>query len=174
MCADPSKEDRVLDDGSEMDLCITTRAPRVFIDMDGVIVDFDGYAKSLGLNGDEMTRRPGAYLEMSPLPGAIEAVRSVIGMGYDAWLATKPPTGVAFAYSDKAQWVFDHLPELRRKLILTHDKGLLKGDYLIDDRPHRANCSEFSGELIVFKEGMKWPEILVMLRRARLRTVEKA
>ena len=75
---------------------------------------------------------------MPPIDGAIEAVRSVIGMGYEVWVATKPPTGVHYAYSDKAAWIFKHLPELKRRLIITHDKGLLgdAGDYLCDDRPH--------------------------------------
>jgi 5'(3')-deoxyribonucleotidase len=91
-------------------------------------------------------------------------------MGYEVWAATKPPTGVAFAYADKAQWIFDHLPELKRRIILTHDKGLLgdEGDFLIDDRPHKANCEKFRGVLIAFGEGMRWPEILEWFRRAAL------
>ena len=44
---------------------------RVFVDMDGVTVNFDGYAATLGLTGDETKRYPGAYLAMSPLAGAL-------------------------------------------------------------------------------------------------------
>jgi hypothetical protein len=51
---------------------------RIFIDMDGVIVDFDGYARSLDRSGDETKRQLGAYLRMEPMPGAIEAIRSLI------------------------------------------------------------------------------------------------
>lgn len=142
---------------------------RIFIDMDGVIVDFDSYAKNLGLAGDEIKKRPGAYLEMQPLPDAIAAVKSLIGMGFEVWAATKPPTGIAFAYSDKAAWIFNHLPELKRKLILTHDKGLLgdSGDFLIDDRPHKANCQKFPGILITFKEGSRWSDILTFFSTVR-------
>lgn len=136
---------------------------RVFIDMDGVIVDFEGYAN--GRPGEEVKKLPLAYLEMKPIEGALAAVRSLIGMGYNVWLATKPPTGVAHAYSAKAQWVFDHLPELKRKLIITPDKGLLGDchDYLIDDRCHKANCNEFRGTLLRFDAQQRWPELLALL-----------
>ncbi|MGH8443829.1 MAG: 5' nucleotidase, NT5C type [Solimonas sp.] len=130
--------------------------------MDGVIVDFDRFAREEELSGDEVKRWRGAYLAMKPIPGALEAVRSLIGMGYEVWIATKPPTGVAYAYSDKAQWVMTHLPELKRRIIITHDKGLLgdPGDFLIDDRPHKANCESFAGSLIAFGGSVQWPEIL--------------
>ena len=137
---------------------------RVFVDMDGVTVDFDGYAETLGLTGDETKRYPGAYLAMNPLTGALEGIRSLIEMGYEVWLATKPPTGVPFAYADKVSWVLKHLPELKHRIILTPDKGLLgdRGDYLIDDRPHLANCRNFSGTLIAFTDS---PTVLNRLRR---------
>lgn len=129
---------------------------RVFVDMDGVIVDFDAYKIAKGMTGDEVKKLPGAYLEMPPIPGAIDAVRSIIGMGFEVWIATKPPTGVPYAYSDKAAWVFTHLPELKRRIIITHDKGLLggAGDFLCDDRPHKANCQNFAGTLPAF--GPTW------------------
>lgn len=75
---------------------------RVFVDMDGVIVDFDAHRKALGVSGDELKKRPGAYAEMPAIPGALEAVRSLIGMGFEVWIATKPPTGTPWAYADKA------------------------------------------------------------------------
>lgn len=138
------------------------RKARVFIDMDGVIVDFDAYKAANGLTSDEVKRTPGAYLAMPAIPGAIEAVRSVIGMGFEVWIATKPPTGVPGAYSDKAAWIMEHLPELKRRIIVTHDKGLLgaEGDFLCDDRPHKANCERFAGTLLRFVDGYHWPEAL--------------
>lgn len=139
---------------------------RVFVDMDGVIVDFDAYMKAHGLTGDEVKEKPGAYLEMPAIPGAIEAVRSLIGMGYEVWIATKPPTGVPYAYSDKAAWILNHLPELKRRIIITHDKGLLgdSGDILCDDRPHKANCEKFAGMLIKFIDGYHWQDALEVFR----------
>lgn len=139
---------------------------RIFVDMDGVIVDFDGYRVAHGLTADEVKRKPGAYRDMSPISGAKEAVRSLIDMGFEVWIATKPPTGVPHAYGDKAAWVFEHLPELTSRLIVTHDKGLLgdTGDFLCDDRPHKANCEQFAGTLLRFVDGYHWPQALEHLR----------
>lgn len=147
---------------------------RIFIDMDGVLADFEGLMQKTGRTGDELKAMPGAFVEMEPIPGAIEAVRSLIGMGFECWIATKPPTGVPQAYADKAQWIMTHLPELKRRIIVTHDKGLLgdEGDYLIDDRPHKANCEQFRGILIHFGADigyrcMKWPNVLETFRANR-------
>lgn len=139
---------------------------RVFVDMDGVLVDFDAKVKETGLPPDELKKHPGAYLSMKPVPGALEAVRKLIEMDYEVWIATKPPTGVAAAYQEKAQWIFDHLPELAHRIIMTHDKGLLgdTGDFLIDDRIHKANCLEFRGTLIEFCTRFDWPTILSSIR----------
>lgn len=145
---------------------------RVFVDLDGVVVDFDAYKITLNLTGEQVKNVKGAYLAMQPIPGAIEAVRSVIGMGYEVWIATKPPTGVAHAYSDKAQWVIDNIPELKRNIIITHNKGLLgcADDFLCDDRPHKAACEEFTGTLLRFIGGFHWPQALEVLRHERGRS----
>lgn len=140
---------------------------RVFIDMDGVIVDFEAHMNALGMSGDECKRHPGAYRSMPAIPGALAAVRRIIGAGFEVWIATKPPTGIPLAYSDKAAWVMEHLPELTRRIIVTHHKGMLgrPGDWLIDDRPHKAHCEEFAGTLIPFAgtTGTGWPEALAVL-----------
>jgi 5'(3')-deoxyribonucleotidase len=125
---------------------------RIFLDMDGVVVDFDGHMKKHGMTADEIKRDPDAYALMDPMPGALAGIRYLLDMGCDVWLATKPPTGRPFAYSAKARWVMSHTPALVRKLIITPDKGLLgdEHDVLVDDRPHKGKCFEFPGMLIVF------------------------
>lgn len=142
---------------------------RVFVDMDGVVVDFDRFKTERGLTGDQVKALRGAYLEMPAIPGAVAAVRSLIGMGFEVWFATKPPTAVPHAYSDKAQWVVENVPELKRRIIITHDKGLLgdEGDYLCDDRPHKANCEKFKGTLLRFVGGYHWPQALDYFRSVR-------
>jgi 5'(3')-deoxyribonucleotidase len=139
---------------------------RIYIDMDGVIVDFENYRlkmqKAVGyeVTGDMVKRLHGAYRDMKPMAGALPSVRLLISHGHDVWIATKPPTGISWAYADKAEWIFEHLPELKRKLIITHDKSLLIGDVLIDDRPHKANADKFQGRLLHFSETFGWEEVL--------------
>lgn len=138
---------------------------RVFVDMDGVLVDFEAYANRHGLTPDETKRKPGAYLAMEPMPGAIEGIRKLMEMDVEVWIATKPPTGVALAYSDKVYWILNHLPELKRNIIITHDKGLLgdEQDFLVDDRPHKANCESFKGTIIRYINGLTWNDVLGIL-----------
>jgi hypothetical protein len=142
---------------------------RIFVDLDGVVVDFDGHMRRTGRSAAEVKVEVGAYYDMRPIDGALEAVRSLIGMGFEVWIATKPPTGIAHAYSDKAAWVWKHLPELKRRIIITHDKGLLgdAGDFLCDDRPHKANCEAFTGTLLRFVDGFHWPQALKFFREVR-------
>lgn len=129
---------------------------RIFLDMDGVLVDFDHFMRQHGLTGDEVKKLPGAYREMRPMEGALEGLRRLMSIagqyGAQVWLATKPPTAIAHAYAGKVEWVLRHTPELKRRIILTHDKGLLGGrdDILVDDRPHKANCHQFPGLLLHF------------------------
>ena len=143
---------------------------RVFVDMDGVIVDFAGYMEEHGLTGKQAKVKDNAYLEMRPIEGAIDAVRSLILLGYDVWIATKPPSGAPQAYTDKVNWILRYLPELKSKIVITHNKGFLgdSGDFLCDDRPHKAGCEDFAGTLLRFESGYHWGDALVFLRGLKL------
>jgi 5'(3')-deoxyribonucleotidase len=134
--------------------------------MDGVLADFDRLKHELGVEGEQLKHMPGTFLRLEPMPGAIEGVRSLIGIGFECWVATKPPTGAAQAYADKVTWILRYLPELKRRIVITHDKGMLgdEGDTLIDDRPHKANCEQFRGRLIHFGNGVDWDSVLAILR----------
>jgi len=138
---------------------------RVFIDMDGVIVDFSRFKNERGLTSEQVKHMKGAYLSMLPIDGALDHVRYIINMGFEVWIATKPPTRAVYAYSEKAAWIFHYLPELSRRIIITHDKGLLgdEGDWLLDDRPHKANCMEFKGRLIT-SYPFDWEHAITELR----------
>ena len=43
-----------------------------------------------------------------------------------------------------------------------------EADYLIDDRPHKANCLKFKGTLLVYEGGrQEWPELLQIFRNIK-------
>lgn len=144
------------------------KMPRVFIDLDGPTVDYDLYREQ---NPDVYIRdTPGAYFAMEPTPDALAAIRSIIGMGYNVFIATRPCHGRPLTYSEKVAWVLKYLPELDRKIILTHDKGLLGDgdDFLVDDMPEKANCDQFKGRLLVWEPTTGWALVLATLAEFRL------
>ena len=131
----------------------------IFIDMDGVLANFDK-AKQSHPDFEKKGFRPDLTLDFSkfePMPGALEAVRDLIEMGHDLFIATTPPWNHPDAWGQKRHWVEEHLPQLKRKMFLTHRKDLLIGDVLIDDSTYRGQ-RDFKGTFIHFRpnEGLGW------------------
>jgi len=123
--------------------------------MDGVLCNFE---KAASL--EPHTSRPDLRLDFStfePMPGAIDAVQTLIDMGHDVFIATTPPWNHPTAWGQKRNWVEKHLPKLKRKMFLTHRKDLLMGDILIDDTTYRGQ-KDFKGTFIHFKpkQGIDW------------------
>ena len=142
---------------------------RIYFDMDGVLVDFEsGVAKI-----DEATKEqykgkldeiPGIFALMEPIPGASEVVR-LLARHYDVFILTTSPWNNPTAASDKVQWVKKYMDDIfHKRLIITHRKDLLDGDYLIDDRD-KNGASEFKGELIKFgsQQFPDWEAVLKYL-----------
>lgn len=127
---------------------------RIYIDMDNVLVDFASGIKRL----DEATRAeyadrldevPGIFALMDPMPGAIDAVHR-LSARYDVYILSTAPWKNPSAWADKVSWVSKYLDDvLHKRLILSHQKDLLKGDYLIDDRD-KHGADTFEGEWIQF------------------------
>ena len=127
---------------------------KLYFDMDGVLVDFaSGVAKLSEETKKEYEGRidevPGLFALMEPMPGAIEAVQ-LLAKHYDVYILSTSPWGNTTAASDKIEWVKKHMNGVfHKRVILTHHKELLMGDFLIDDRG-KNGTSEFRGEWIHF------------------------
>ena len=123
---------------------------RIFIDMDGVIANFDKAAKEQG-NG----KRPDLYVDYRSLeliPGA-QAVHT-LNRDFDVFIASTPPWTRPEVWGHKKEWLEDYFPYLKRKLILTHRKDLLIGDILIDDSRFRGQ-PDFKGKWFWFNKDWK-------------------
>lgn len=128
----------------------------VYVDMDGVLVDYDGEMKSRNLTGKELKVIQGAYRTMKPFPGAIEAIRKIEALGFYVHLATKIPDEIPgrnlYAATEKLFWVEEHIPDKVTHMTITSDKGQLgdEDDFIIDDRLHKAKLYKFKGTTLHF------------------------
>jgi 5'-nucleotidase len=146
---------------------LRTDKPVVYVDMDGVLCDFDkrheelireGYSKFKAFNHSL------AFKDLEPIPGAIEAWES-LHEKYDPYILSTAMWSNLEAWTDKRIWVERYLGKSSNKrLILSHNKGLLIGDYLIDDRIANG-VADFRGEHLHFgsERFPSWSEILKYL-----------
>lgn len=127
----------------------------IYIDMDGVMCDF------YGALGNRRTKFPevefphsklGFFENLEVIDGAIDAVNQLREHDiYDPWILTAPSTRNAHSYTEKHNWIKKHFGyEFTKKLIISPNKGLLKGAFLIDDYIDGKGQEDFEGELIHF------------------------
>ncbi|PAU93481.1 hypothetical protein CK503_12175 [Aliifodinibius salipaludis] len=126
----------------------------VYVDMDSVLVDFEHGIGQLSEETyeeykDDLDEVPGFFRDLPPIDGAIEAFHK-LSEQYDVYILSTAPWRNPSAWIDKLLWVKKHLPQkAHKRLILSHNKHLNRGDYLIDDR--KANgAGDFAGEHIHF------------------------
>jgi len=142
----------------------------LYIDMDGVIVDFDSAVKKLDkLTYEKYLRRydevPNIFRTMEPMPDAIDSVKTLSKI-YDLYILSSASWSNDSSWSDKIWWLKkyfgdDERSPLYKRLILTHRKNLVRGDILIDDRT-KNGAQEFDGEFIQFGVGeyTDWPKVM--------------
>ena len=134
---------------------------RLFFDMDNVLVDFQSgldkidedtkrqYRAKTPDDKDRLDEIPGLFSLMEPMPGAIESVHKLAEV-YDVFILSTAPWNNPSAWSDKVEWVTKYFDDVfHKRLIITHRKDLVKGDYLIDDR-EKNGAKDFKGEWIQF------------------------
>lgn len=130
--------------------------------MDGVLVNFQSgidrltEAEKIEYK-DQEKNAPHIFSKMEPIEGAIEAFK-MLAEKYDTYILSTAPWNNETALGDKVAWAKRYLGDtIYKRLILSHNKHLNVGHYLIDDRPHKNGAADFKGELIHFRSE-KFPD----------------
>ena len=138
----------------------------LYVDMDNVLVDCpSGISKiSKALQSeyeDRLDEAPGIFSLMAPIKGAIESYKK-LSQKFDTYILSTAPWKNSSGWSDKNEWVKKYLGDFAyKRLILSSNKNLNAGDYLIDDRSANG-ASDFKGEHIHFltEKFKNWDDVL--------------
>jgi len=142
----------------------------LYVDMDGVLVDFMSAERRLSPSvrrrfSGKLSKAPGVFGLMDPMPGAVEAFTELSEL-FEVYILSTPPWGNPSGWSDKYEWVREHLGSAAHKrLILTHNKNLNRGDYLVDDGIWNG-ADRFEGEHVLFgsDEYPDWSSVVDYLK----------
>lgn len=128
---------------------------RLFIDLDGVIVDLIAQVEVEFAQIESGTYKEATdlidfsetvFLDAEPIKDALQSVAE-LEKYFEVYILSTAPWKNTLAWMQKRIWVEKHLPSMYKRLILTHNKELLNGDFLIDDRLHNG-ADRFEGEHI--------------------------
>ncbi len=107
------------------------------------------------------------FRDLDPIAGAISSIHALENSEkYDVYILTAPSVRNPLCYMEKRIWVEKHLGfDFVNKLIISPNKSLLKGDYLIDDYANGKGQEGFEGELLHFgsEQFKSWQSVLQYL-----------
>lgn len=123
--------------------------------MDNTLVNFDSGIHQLSDYQKEkysgrLDEVPGIFSIMNPITDMVELFNTMSeDERFDCYVLSTSPWENPTAASDKIEWIKNYLPKAYKRVILSHNKHLNVGDYLIDDRTANG-AGEFGGELIQY------------------------
>lgn len=127
--------------------------------MDGVVVDLKNHIESWFSSHPHLVTKyekypdhiPGIFRDPKPIEGSIETILQLYELKkFELYVATSAPWGNPESLSDKRYWLEKYFGDVfHKRLITTHRKDLLIGDYLIDDR-EKNGALQFRGKLLSF------------------------
>ncbi|MDR3189700.1 MAG: hypothetical protein LBT80_00660 [Lactobacillaceae bacterium] len=125
-----------------------TNKPKLFLDMDNMLVDTLGVLNQLDMQDypgvEKPDRIPGIFKDLPEIPGAVAAVKTLAAK-YEIFILSTAPWHNPSAWTDKLTWLTNRFggdanSPIYKHVIMTHEKGLINpvGGILIDDRPYHG------------------------------------
>lgn len=148
-----------------------TEKPILYFDMDNVLVDFQSGIDSLSMwekhqYDGKYDEAPGIFAQMKPNAGAVECFHA-LSEHFDCYILSTAPWDNPGAWMDKRNWVQRFIGDkAHKRLILSHNKHLNFGHYLIDDRTANG-AGQFMGKHIHFgtDEFPDWHSVVAYLMK---------
>lgn len=127
----------------------------IYVDMDDVLCDFkSAHEKAVLLNPKIAFPQSqyGFFRNLTPIEDGIEIVKKLNASEYFmVYILTAPSIRNPLCYIEKRLWIEDHFGfDMVDRLIISPNKGLSKGDYLIDDNKSGKGQERFEGVLLHF------------------------
>jgi len=140
----------------------------VYVDMDGVVANFvKKWERIYGRKIDPYHIPPtpsGFYRDLELLPGAREGVKMLMRK-FNVYFLSTAEWDNPSSFTDKRLWIEEKFGDSAyKKLILSPNKSLNIGHYLIDDRTVNG-AKDFAGEFIHFGSPRfpNWNEVIKYL-----------
>ncbi len=137
---------------------------------DGVLCDFEAAMlrdKRAFPDTPFPQSRKGFYLNLKLILGAQDAMEFFLNADdIDPYILTAPSIYNPLSYTEKRLWIENHLGfEWVKRLIISPNKSLLKGDVLIDDHNSGRGQEDFDGRLLHFgsEDFPDWKTVLAVL-----------
>ena len=139
----------------------------IYIDMDDVMCNYTDM-HSISIKKNPAIKYPqsevGFFENLKPIKNSIKAVNFLFNhSNFDTYILTAPSVRNSHCYTEKRVWIENYFGlEAARKLIISPNKGLLKGDFLIDDNSSGKGQESFEGSLLQFgtKTYPDWSSII--------------
>lgn len=139
--------------------------------MDDVLCDFKTAHKKAIQSNPEIKfpqSQHDFFRQLKPIKGGIEAVKFLhSNEKFQVYILTAPSIRNPLCYTEKRLWIEDYFGlEMVNRLIISPNKGLNKGHYLIDDYKSGKGQENFEGNLLHFgSETFKnWKQVLMYFK----------
>lgn len=110
------------------------------------------YPPELKKKIESIYTNPGFMSGLEPIKGSIEAVSEMMNERHEVYICTSP-LGAYERVIEKYQWVEKYFGrDFTKRIILTKNKALVRGDFLIDDHAPPQSTLAPTWEHIIFDQ----------------------